>query len=691
MQLPLKFLDAAAFEEVRVELWRELFELVGVPDGLDPASFDNADVHRVLQGITPSPELVLALEAIQGLGDEDGREALVEALEDRSISVSVPDDYGAREFALFCFLRKEDDPAFADAYVRAQIKSEAVGRRGALHELRGSDARAIRQLTICRERLRELVLDHCKSKGLGKHVQVDAFESEGACVFQIIHGARVQRQLTVTPGADGRAVLEFRPVHCDIIRYEAVTGRLQVAVRSAAMLSVYARIVGKAFFDDEEFFVGEACCTLVPLQERGKELLTDHSTIGIGQVRMTECVWELGDRRVLTLRSHDCFKDIERVGLTMKEGTIVQVKLKVQVVGASTRPVTVTIRTPNKIDVSRNAFQGLVWKFLDDIGVRCNATPTSMLDLWGLYPWRASTSTWHAVFGDDVPRLCASGALVPTTLDSVPSSESGGEGSGLEVHPVEGGEYYGVGKVGSTPSRSLTATDIEGLELDAKGLRSHLISALETSGGGEDVDGDDEALDLGVIALGEHGYRLFYVTRTPRAGLGERLRKVAGSTQVALLVPKGRRACTELLEVQLSGALPSTQDVRRGVAVAAGLEGSVPAIDYAPGHARLVVDSERGMVWFDGVHVPGIKKETQPFGLVLELAKASPAALDTRELSKRLAPGRQDGTQPARHAKRDAKKAILEALAGAGVELDADPFPSAGRGAYRCSVLAFVS
>ena len=102
-----------------------------------------------------------------------------------------------------------------------------------------------------------------------------------------------------------------------------------------------------------------------------------------------------------------------------------------------------------------------------------------------------------------------------------------------------------------------------------------------------------------------------------------------------------------------------------------------------------MVNTRHGVIWVDGVEV-GLKPDTHPFLFVELLARACPSRIPSVDLSKQLSPHRDDDTTAARHAKRDAKRAIIEALDAGGQELQGDPFPSAGRGAYRCALPAEV-
>jgi hypothetical protein len=158
---------------------------------------------------------------------------------------------------------------------------------------------------------------------------------------------------------------------------------------------------------------------------------------------------------------------------------------------------------------------------------------------------------------------------------------------------------------------------------------------------------------------------------------------------VVLLVPQGRQSGSDLATAELARPLSSRRALERALVFACELQGKVPAIHYAREGTRLVVDTVHGAIWVDGVKIDGLKSDTQPFKFVELLARASPAALSSADLSKKLSPHREDETTAARHAKRDAKKAITAALVSAGREPIDDPFPS-GACTYRCALPADV-
>ena len=690
MQLPLVYLDASAVEEIPLDAWHELFDAVGWPSSLEPSSLGHDSIGASLVGDEPSEGLLLALESIYSLGTSDGREALLGAMHDRHVdSAQIPEGCGEREFALRAFLLRQAQPAFVDVFARAQIHVQAVGNHQAINEHWGASAKVVKSITRSKARLMKLMLAHCKAHDLGEHVQVEAVEDDGACVFQVYHSDRMRTPLAIVDGSVARSRFAFRPVHCDVIRYDAVTGRMQVAARRASMVTTYVQLMGDALFDDPTFFVGDAACTLQPLQEKGRSALGAHKLAGIGLVWMTEFVWERGDRDVHRVRSRDCFDEIEDLKLPIEEGTLVEVKLKLQVAQKGTRPVTVTVRLPGKIKVSSPCHEQLAHEYLEAIGVRCRAGVNPALDLWSLHPWRRPHQDWRAVFGDQVEELCKAGALVPVELESVAHPELRGAGSALDVHAVDGGGFYGVGKEDEFASKSLSATDVQGLELKASAFRTFLVARLGLPELTTPVESD--VLDLGTVRIGEHSFRPFYALSTPRDGFGARARKAAAGDSIVLLLPAGRTTGSEIAEAELRHPIPSKRELERALVIACGLEGCVPAIHFARDGTQLIVDTQHGVVWVHEVEVPGLKPDTHPFRFVEELARASPGPVSSEQLSRQLSKNRDDDSTAARKAKSKARRAITEALASAGMSLGVDdPFPTVPGGAYKCALAADV-
>src|SRR5262249_46090792 len=149
---------------------------------------------------------------------------------------------------------------------------------------------------------------------------------------------------------------------------------------------------------------------------------------------------------------------------------------KIEVVGTGTRPITVTIRVPSRIDLTQKSHLGLVHEVLTRIGVRPKSSAATADDLWTLYPWRHPHEVWRGIFGAQMETLVQAGALGTTQLASVEDPRFPGTGRLLNVVAIPPGEFQGVSDMEEVPPRALTATDVEGLELDPERLRQHLRS-----------------------------------------------------------------------------------------------------------------------------------------------------------------------------------------------------------------------
>jgi hypothetical protein len=690
MQLPLPYLDAAVIEEVPVDLWRVLFQVTGWPASLAQKreSFSHEDVLSALANDNPTDGLLQALEALDSLGTELGREAIVAAMNDRRVPTdTLRADVGEREWALQLYLAQREDALLADVFTRAQMQVQESGEQRRYNEFLGREARRIKGLPARRDKLREEILRFSQATGLGEHVQVHAFEDDGVFVFSVIRSHRTLKPLAVIPGRDARTTIQYRPVHGDVLRYESAIGRLRIAARAATMVEFYRHVLGKVMFDDEFFFDGAPVYSLAVLQEKGKAALDNHGLFEIGRIWMTECLWERGDRNFYQIRSNDCFRSIEELHFPLNEGTLQQAKLKLEVIGKSTRPVTVTIRVPSRIEVSQKSHERLVERALNAIGINQPLPSRPDRDLWSLHPWRHATSVWRSIFKLDTDLMVQVGALRSVRLEAVAHPDHMTAGQSLNVQAIADGEFYGVSLVPEIPSRTLSGTDLEGLELDPEGFRLYMRARLGISRGGR-VWADYELLDLGVLQIGDQEVHAFYALRRPQGGVGDHIRARSNGNQTVILFPPVDCDGCELASVMLDSVAPVANEVIRRTIVACGLEELVPAIHSAPEGVRLVIDTRLKQVWIDSVLIGGLQPDAHPYRLIEMLARKS--CLSSEEITSQLNPYRQDGSATARQAKGDAKRLITQAVKAAGRDFEEDPFPPFGKGAYRCAFTSFV-
>lgn len=693
MQIPLAFADPVVIEEVSLPLWCELFDAVGWPTSLSGKgeSLTHDEIMSAFERDKLSDELLRAIETIHDLGTPEGRETINELLRDRQVpSGALPQGLGERELAVRFFLAQRNDGALAEVFSRAQVLNQE-GNHRRFNDFIGKKPKKFHNLQNKCTELERAILQHCQQEDLGNHVQIRAFDDDdGACRFQIMRSHHTKAPLAVVEGSTSRAKIQYRPVHADFVRYEPALGRLRITARAASIVQFYRRIFGHVLFEDEAFFDGDPVCSLKVLQEHGRKALASHGVCGVGRVWMTECIWERGDRERLSfINPNDCFDSIEGLNIPFSEGQILQAKFKIQVIEKSARPVTVTVRVPSRIEVSQVRHESLINEVLDAIGIRNIHAMVQKYDLWALYPWRQPISVWRDCFGADTDLLAKNDILKKTRLDSVEPPGHPGAGRVLESNQISPVDYLGVSQTSEIPSQSLSATDLDGLELMIPAFQRHLREVLEITSNAASWQPDSWLVDLGVLTICENDFRIIYALRQPPRDAAGQIRTLSASITPVLLMPKGIKDATGITEILLDKALPERQRVIKDIIIKTNLEEKAPALLTAPKKARLVVDERLGKIWYDGIEISELKPETHPFRFVAILAKNAPASINKHDLTAQLSASRTDSDQTARTAKMTAKKIIKSALEGGNLNFE-DPFKSEN-GSYRLTVPAYYT
>lgn len=692
MHIPLAFSDPVVVEEVSLTLWCELFDAVGWPASLGDKgeSLTHDDIVSAFRRDTLSDELLYAIDSIIDLGTPTGRETINTLLADRQIlSSTLPRGLGERELALRLFLLQRNDGALAEVFIRAQIQVQE-GNHRRFNEFIGKKPKCIRDLSAKVAELERAILEYCQQEDLGNYVQLRGFDDDdGACRFQIMRSHHARAPLAVMDGATSRATIQYRPIHADFIRYEPELARLRINARAASIVQFYRKIFGHVLFEDEAFFGGKPICSFKVLQEKGRAALENHAVFGVDRVWMTECVWERGDRERLNFfHPYDCFNSIERLEIPLTEGQILQAKFKIQVIGKSNRPVTVTVRVPRQIEVSQPRHENLINQVLDAIGIRNIHATAPEYDLWTLYPWRQPIGIWRDCLGADTDLFATKGILKKIRLDSVEPPGHPGAGLILQAEQISPVDFLGVSQTPEIPSQSLSVTDLDGLELDVSAFQRHLREVLGITGSAFPGQTNSWYLDLGVLSICEHEFRVIYALRQPPRDAAAQIKRLTASIVPVLLLPKGLQDATGITEILLDKALPDRQRVVKDIITLANLENRVSALLTAPPNARLVVDIRLGIIWFDRIKITGLKPRTHPFQFVAILAKNAPATVNKHNLAAQLSAGRTDGDQTARTAKMAANRLIKQALKAKDLNFE-DPFKSEN-GSYRLTVPAYV-
>jgi hypothetical protein len=324
---------------------------------------------------------------------------------------------------------------------------------------------------------------------------------------------------------------------------------------------------------------------------------------------------------------------------------------------------------------------------LEAIGVRNSRRAAREANLWTLHPWRHPIPTWRGVWGKDTDTLANAVVLKKVLLDAIAAPGHPGAGRVHQAEQISRGEFFGRSDTPEIPSRSLSTTDLDGLELDISALQAHLRGLVGLSGNVA-TPSDDGLLDLGVLELGDLQIHLTYALRQPPPNAAAIVAARANGARVALLLPVAANEVPGISSVILQNPLPAKNALIRSIAAKLALTEQLPAILTAPDAARLVVDTCRGTIWFDRIVIPDLKKNEHPFRFVELLARNAPNAVSKADLNEYLSPGRKEDDGAARAAKSKAKRTVEAAVRANGVQFD-DPFhPESG--GYRLTVPAYV-
>ena len=683
MRIPLAYLDKAAIEEVDLAAWSDLLAAVSITAPL--ASYD--DLEPILQAPAPPQGLLMALECIHLLGSDEGREAIWEAAAEQGLPPGVLDlEAPCRELAMALFIGQlSGHVTLQDVYVRALIQVSARDQAKRYDEFLGSEVRRTPVDPGRVDQIEQAMRAYCLREGFGKHVQVRELEDDGALIIQVIHSTRTRKPLAYIDGAADRSVIQYRPVHADLLRYDPVAGALRVYARSAKLVPFYRRLAGATLFGDEEWF-GEGRYDMTVLQDLGQAAL-ESTHPGIVRVYATELHWEMPDQTRYFIRAADVFAHLERMQTDLSVGQFRRVKLKMEVVRRSRRPVTLELQAPGRLLLTDLSEEALVESFLREAGLMRKLggadadPPAGLWDLAGVHP----LDQWHRALGRDADALAESGGLVSdlTPLVALP------DGAKAEVHPVGEHAFYAVPLDSSRGApTTLSATDVEGYRLEEPGFAAFLRDRWGLTGPtprkvGRLVALGSLRLDAGsdVLRIALH-YAANHVSRSEI----DLVESEAGSM---ILVPPGSDVVSDGL-VQLAEALPNRSALIRAVVSSAGLGLDVDAHYLAAEGVRLVVDAAQERAWIDGIEILDLRPGTQPFDLVALLAREPGRSIRTQVLARRLNRRRMDDTSVARQAKRQALKAINRALTDAGREAAGDIFADGRSGLYRCTVPAWV-
>jgi hypothetical protein len=647
--------------EVSLDTWREVLTKSRESAHLGNADLTYEDLWRSLTAISPEPDLLDALEVIQELGTDQGRDLLLYAADDQQVQLGAVDDVPARELAARVWLRSRTDSDLAQVLVRARCSALEAGRDRIYREFVGERAHGARALEP--QRVMEAVSEWCHAQKKSEAVRVFVYERDGEWRCEIMRGEAVRRVVEIK---DRRPeILNFRPAVADHLRYDPETGRLGIATRSPRLVQMYRELLGSLLAADTAFFFNENICTLKPLQEHGRSLFDRHRFPGIVRVAVVELRWRRGDRDKIWVKGPDCFKILADLEARLLEGELVEARLLVWFGGLGRRGQ-VTITVPGRIEINAGAKEHLVERLLDEVGIRgAFGVNEERLDLWSLYPWRLREELWRRLLGAQAfDRLVQQTALRSVRLEAVAHPDHPGVGGALAVEQLDELTEVGVSDDPAIGVRTLTSSDVTGYELDISWTAREIADELE-------LEGTTREITSGVWSLGRRTLStaikvaVFLATRWPSDTSAHSARAVANGARPVLLVPLGRASDGDVPQIECRVPHGPYQGLLGLIVERLNVQDEVSPAVYRT--EDLLLDPEKGLAWYRGVPLTKLQAGTHPYRFAEKVAGASGKLVTKDVLREHLSPANQDDSI-VRKAKSDFVRLVRESFVEAGKE-----------------------
>jgi hypothetical protein len=651
--------DEILIDQIPLALWRSLLALEPTFASSLPPKWDYDQLGSLLGTAANLPETLHDfLDVLSELASEAGRDALMEAGEDRRVSTDGWGEQGAAELVATLFLRSRGETAVAQALDRARLAVEERGPQRVVQLFPPADRRAIDvdAVRLVQDALGDRVRASCQKKGWGSYVRVIVLAGDDRIRVRVVRGHAV-RSLVAVDG-DGRKTLSIRPAQIDILQLDAHSGALRVATGARSTIPVYRDALGELLFSNRSFYGERPTWTLDPLR-RGEGTLQAICRPPIAQVAVIGCTYRLGNDE-FRIRGPRCLMTLETRGM-LAEADLRAVTFSFLIIDGRPIRVKATVTLPDRSVVSPRRYERVVHGALEQLGVLDPETKGART-LWDLSRSPHPRPVWAAHVGTGFQPAVDAGLFETVELSNVVHPDHPGAGATLTAVelPGEDGGAYGVSNDAAVPSRTLSMTDREGLRFLPDRLASRLAADMELTGAPRDTEVPGLSL-IGTRDLGGMKIAVFLASERPSPSLyvdALFLRHAPGSHHV-VVVPPGE-SVSHVPFVMLPSLAPPYDEVLPQALHSLQLQDLVEGNLLFP-RASLVVDAKFQKAWLDGIPLP---LQGQAFTFAHTLARAGGAVVSDDQLRRELSATRD--SQVVRESKAATKKVIHAAFQAAG-------------------------
>jgi hypothetical protein len=593
------FHDAAVIEALDPSVWLELFDAYGAPPGMNPQTATLEHIADRLAATGLPESLQGALEWLYNLGSPDGCERLVSSAGEFNVDLR-PLQRGLEpvEFVARFAIMAAADQSARRAIERAQTNALIAGHQASrVHEFRGRALKALIDPEARLMQLRARLIPLFDTQELGDRADVTLRQDAEVTRVIIVRGKRLHAPVSFTES--GRRRLPHRPVHCDMIVYDAAANLISIRT-SESLVEGYRRIVGEIFWGDAEHLVRSAC-SLEPLKE-GRSMLGRHGCADVRDIRLTYAKFRPHEGGTCEYSDADVFALMSRMRIPVAEGDFVAARFQVSFYGSGRRQMTVEVKPPT-VKAADNARKPVLLGALQNIGVWRVGNDATGPFFWELAAGVHSREEWtYVLTAGVVDQLLSAKCLVHGKVPSLHHAGAPGAGRVLDVTETDDDPpFYGESVDEHVPGRLLTSSEVEGLELNAPRLAELWANALGCTGAVREL-ALPGLFTLGESKFGSKSLHILLALREPRGDIAK-LAPTFPSPSV-VIAPRSRNAVTwPMPSVRSESMAPDRQALRRAIVREVHLESEVDARDRARSEDTLIVDAATKRVWLHGIQI----------------------------------------------------------------------------------------
>lgn len=674
-RLALEHYDPGPLRRIAPSLWKRFVPLLEIPPtDTVPTVRDPENLLQAARGGS-APKALDFLQMLHDFGNEVGRHVLHDAAislgQDRGDWPPDPEDLATE---LWCRAVTDPDVEQLRAFAEVCLQQRTVDLRH--REYYGCGGTPIDATKKRLQGFREVLSLVFAAEQMGATVKVRAISEDDRVVICVFHGSRWHHVTTLEDDGDER-LLSGRPLVCDVLAYEEMTGKLYVTARSESLAATYRAEFGRAFFGGPAFFAHEPTYDLAPFVRAVREgaLPPPGLASRIREVALVDCTWATPEgfrHHVHGPRGRDCIPQLRRA----RFGEDGDVPLKVILAfffreGTRMERTDVVLRPSNQFDCPKALHREAIAEYLERIHVyrpaeQGDGPPTrEPLSLLGVQ----STTRWKHLLGDRLQEAIDLGLLRAAACSAVSFPD---DDHPLRTDPITEIETSrGVLHVAvDSPHVSIVeAGRAQGFELDLPALSEALRQDLRCEQSASPLP-FGSAIHLGPAQIGNTSVLAILLPHPGGVETADALKvcaALAGGAKarwIVLLPPKAPTAGWPYA-VALRTLVPPFR-VRADVVRALQLQDQVPVHERSNGE-DLVVDHEAPVAWLHDVLIDLSTNEWKLLKLLAARAHSGrPVA--TTEINQDLSPN-ATSTDVAKQCVTQFNKKVREAFQAHGIPL----------------------